>query len=264
LLFILQLTIRHSTIFYLIILIFFETMVTLLPINKDTIMPTIKDWPEDERPREKLLQRGPEALSDTELLALVLRSGDATSGNSAIDQGRVLIQRFGGLRDLAGATATELRSIKGIGPAKAAELLAVFELARRFGRSPLRPGDRYTTPQAVFAHFHERLRDHKRERFIALLLDSKNRLLREVGISEGSLTASIVHPREVFAPVVRESAAAVLFVHNHPSGDPAPSREDLDITLRLKEAGELMGVRVLDHIIIGSEGYVSLADRGLL
>lgn len=239
-------------------------MITLLPINKDTIMPTIKDWPEDERPREKLLQRGPEALSDTELLALVLRSGDATSGNSAIDQGRVLIQRFGGLRDLAGATVTELRSIKGIGPAKAAELLAVFELARRFGRSPLRPGDRYTTPQAVFAHFHERLRDHKRERFIALLLDSKNRLLREVGISEGSLTASIVHPREVFAPVVRESAAAVLFVHNHPSGDPAPSREDLDITLRLKEAGELMGVRVLDHIIIGSEGYVSLADRGLL
>jgi len=116
----------------------------------------------------------------------------------------------------------------------------------------------------VYEHFHERLRDHKRELFLALLLDSKNRLLREVRISEGSLTASIVHPREVFAPVVREAAAAVLFVHNHPSGDPQPSREDLEITRRLKEAGDLMGVRVLDHVIIGSEGYVSLADRGLL
>ncbi|ABA87328.1 protein of unknown function DUF2466 [Syntrophotalea carbinolica DSM 2380] len=227
-------------------------------------MPAIKDWPEDERPREKLLHRGAEALSDAELLALILRSGDAASGHSALDQGRLLIQQFDTLRQMATATTSELQAIKGIGPAKAAELQAVFELARRFGRNPLRPGDRYTSPQAVFAHFHERLRDHKRERFIALLLDSKNRLLREVGISEGSLTASIVHPRDVFAPVVRESAAAVLFVHNHPSGDPSPSREDLDITQRLREVGELMGVRVLDHIIIGDEGYVSLADRGVL
>jgi DNA repair protein RadC len=227
-------------------------------------MPAIKNWPEDDRPREKLLHRGAETLSVAELLALILRNGDASSGTSAIDQGRQLMQRFADLRSLAAATVAELQTIKGIGPAKAAELLAVFELARRFSCSPLRPGDRYTTPQAVFAHFHERLRAIKRERFIALLLDSKNRLLREVGISEGSLTASIVHPREVFGPVVRESAAAVLFVHNHPSGDPTPSREDLDITQRLKEAGDLMGVRVLDHIIIGSEDYVSLADRGLL
>lgn len=227
-------------------------------------MPPIKTWPEEERPREKLLLRGPAALSDAELLALILRTGDASTNSSAIDQGRRLLQRFGCLRTLAGATVTELQAIPGVGPAKTAELMAVFELARRFGRSPLRPGDRYTTPQAVFAHYYEHLRDHKRERFIALLLDSKNRLLREVAISEGSLTASIVHPREVFAPVVRESAAAVLFVHNHPSGDPSPSREDLDITRRLKEVGEIMGVRVLDHIIIGNEGYVSLADRGLL
>ncbi|APG24688.1 MULTISPECIES: RadC family protein [Syntrophotalea] len=227
-------------------------------------MPAIKTWPENERPREKLLSRGPEALTEAELLALVLRNGDASSGSNALEQGRALLKRFGCLRKLGAATVPELLKMRGIGPAKAAELLAVFELARRFGCNPLRPGERYTTPQAVFAHFHERLRDHKRERFIALLLDSKNRLLREVAISEGSLTASIVHPREVFGPVVRESAAAVLFVHNHPSGDPAPSREDLEITQRLREAGDLMGVRVLDHIIIGSEGYVSLADRGLL
>jgi DNA repair protein RadC len=227
-------------------------------------MPRIKEWPEDERPREKLLQRGPEALSEAELLALVLRTGDASSRSSALDHARLLLQRFGSLRRLGTATISELCAIKGIGPAKAAELLAVFELARRFGRTPLRPGSRYSSPQEVFDHFHERLCDHRRERFIALLLDSKNRLLREVGISEGSLTASIVHPREVFAPVVRESAAAVLFVHNHPSGDPTPSSEDLEITRRLKEAGDLMGVRVLDHVIIGNENFVSLADRGLL
>jgi DNA repair protein RadC len=142
--------------------------------------------------------------------------------------------------------------------------LAVFQIARRFATKALRPGDRFTSSAEVFRHYHERLRDRRKEVFLALLLDSKNRVLREVQVSEGSLTASIVHPREVFAPVVRESAAAVLFIHNHPSGDPTPSREDLEITSRLREAGELMGVRVLDHIIIGSGDYVSLADRGLL
>jgi len=142
--------------------------------------------------------------------------------------------------------------------------LAVGELARRLAATPLRHGERFTTSAEVFAHFHERLRDRRKEVFLTLLLDSKNRLLREVQVSEGSLNASIVHPREVFTPVVRESAAAVLLVHNHPSGDPTPSREDLELTGRLREAGELMGVRVLDHVIIGSGCYVSLADRGLL
>jgi DNA repair protein RadC len=227
-------------------------------------MRCIKDWPADERPREKLLSRGPQALSDAELLALILRTGDAASKMSALDHARLLLSRFNSLRDLAAATSAELQEIKGIGQAKAAELQAVFEIARRFGEQRLRPGDRYTSPEEVYRHFLPRLRDHKREVFLALLLDSKNRLLREVQISEGSLTASIVHPREVFAAVVRDSAAAVLLVHNHPSGDPTPSREDREISLRLKEAGELMGVRVLDHIIIGDEGYVSLADQGFL
>jgi DNA repair protein RadC len=227
-------------------------------------MRGIKQWPVEERPREKLLARGPQALSDAELLALVLRTGDASSRTTAIDQARLLLSRFGSLRSLSAASAAELQEVKGVGKAKAAELQAVFELARRFGEERMRPGDRYTSPEEVFQHFLPRLRDHKREVFLALLLDSKNRLLREVRISEGSLTASIVHPREVFAAVVRDSAAAVLLVHNHPSGDPTPSREDREISIRLKEAGELMGVRVLDHIIIGDEGYVSLADRGLL
>jgi len=227
-------------------------------------MRRIKDWPVAERPREKLLKQGAEALSDAELLALVLRTGDAGSQASALDHGRMLLARFGSLRRLAGATIGELCELRGIGPAKAAELLAVFQIARRFASQDLRPGDRFTSSAEVFQHYHERLRDRRKEVFLALLLDSKNRVLREVQVSEGSLTASIVHPREVFAPVVRESAAAVLFIHNHPSGDPTPSREDLEITTRLREAGELMGVRVLDHIIIGSGDYVSFVDRGLL
>jgi len=226
-------------------------------------LTTIKDWPLGERPREKLLNRGPGALSDAELLALVLRTGAASCRVSALDQARLLLQRFGDLRSLAAATTSELCAFPGIGPAKAAELQGVFELARRFGRTELRPGDRYTSSREVFLHYHEQLRDRKKETFLTLLLDSKNRLIREIQVSEGSLNASIVHPREVFAPAVREAAAAVLFIHNHPSGDPTPSREDLELTGRLRQAGELMGVRVLDHVIIGNGQYVSFVDRGL-
>jgi len=227
-------------------------------------MSCIKDWPVADRPREKLLSTSPEALSDSELLALILRSGHAARGTSALDLARDLLNGFGSLRALASVTAAELCQVPGIGPAKAAEILALGELSRRFAATPLSPGARFTSSREVFAHFHERLRDRKKEVFLTLLLDSKNRVLREIQVSEGSLNASIVHPREVFQPVIRESAAAVLFIHNHPSGDPAPSREDLELTTRLRDAGALMGVRVLDHIIIGSGRYVSLADQGLL
>jgi len=226
-------------------------------------MRCIKNWPESARPRERLLARGPEVLNDAELLALILRSGSAAEGNTAVDMARKLIGHFGDLRRLAAATIAELCAFAGIGPAKAAEIQALFELARRFARSEIRPGTRLTSSQDVFDHFHERLRARRNEVFISLLLDSKNRLLREVQVSEGSLNASIVHPREVFAPVIRESAAAVLFVHNHPSGDPTPSREDIELTARLRDAGELMGVKVLDHIIVGNGDYVSFCDRGL-
>ncbi len=227
-------------------------------------MRRIKDWPADERPREKLLAQGAETLTDAELLALIIRTGDAGSGNSAVDLARGLLGRFGSLRQLATASITELCQQPGIGPAKAAEVQALFQIARRFADQRLQPGQAYRCSNDAFLHFHERLGAYRKELFLALLLDSKNRLIREVQISEGSLNASIVHPREVFAPVLRESAAAILFVHNHPSGDPTPSREDLEITDRLKQVGELMGVRVLDHIIIGNGDYVSLADRGLL
>ena len=226
-------------------------------------MHRIKNWPESDRPRERLLSQGPEPLSDAELLALILRTGNAADGTTAVDQARSLITRFGDLRSLAAATTTELRQQSGIGPAKAAEIQALFELARRFACSDIKPGVRLTSSKEVFTHFHERLRNRKKEVFITLLLDSKNRLIREIQVSEGSLNASIVHPREVFAPVIRESAAGVLFVHNHPSGDPEPSREDIELTQRLREAGQLMGVRVLDHIIVGNGCYTSFCDKGL-
>ncbi|MFO7577646.1 MAG: DNA repair protein RadC [Pelovirga sp.] len=227
-------------------------------------MQRIKDWPADERPREKLIARGAEHLTDAELLALIIRSGAAAGRMSAVDLARELLGHFGSLRRLAAATITELCQQPGIGPAKAAEIQALFQIARRFADQRLQPGHIYRSSSDAFYHFHERLCDYRREVFLALLLDSKNRLIREVRISEGSLNASIVHPREVFAPALKESAAAVLFVHNHPSGDPTPSREDLEITSRLKSAGDLLGIRVLDHIIIDNGAYVSLADPGEL
>lgn len=224
----------------------------------------IKDWPEEDRPREKLLRQGAAALTDAELLALVLRTGDAASGTSAVDQGRLLLQQLGNLERLAAAEGADLCRVPGVGPAKAAGLQAVFELCRRLQGRALTIGAPYGCAADVYRHYQPRLGPLRKERFLALLLDVRHRLLKEICISEGSLTASIVHPREVFAPVVRESAAAVLLVHNHPSGDPTPSAEDRELTRRLAEAGRIMGVRVLDHVIVGREGYVSLAAEGLL
>lgn len=224
----------------------------------------IRDWPEDERPREKLLKQGAAALSDAELLALVLRTGDAAAGKSAIDLGRELLTRFGGnLRELAVAELNELQQIKGLGLAKAASVKAAFTLGSRFQARRLETLERFTTPLQIFEFFHHELRDLRKELFLVLLLDGKNRIMRKVQISEGSLSQSLVHPREVFAPAVRESAAAMILMHNHPSGDPAPSREDREITRRLQEAGDLLGIRVLDHIIIGDGGYFSFVESGV-
>ena len=225
---------------------------------------SIKCWPLPERPREKLLRQGAEALSDAELLALVLRTGCSSSQQSALDQARELLRVFENLNRLAEAVSSELRQIPGIGPAKAAELLAVFELSRRLSSFSLEPGTRLQSAADVYHHLHARMRPLKREQFHLLLLDCKHRIIRELMISEGSLTASIVHPREVFKPIIRESAAAVIMVHNHPSGDPEPSREDVSLTQRMHQAGELMGIRVLDHVIIGHDRFTSLSELGLL
>lgn len=225
----------------------------------------IKEWPADERPREKMQKTGAASLSDAELLALVIRSGDPSTKQSAIDLGRELIKHFSGnLRELASADLSELCAIKGVGLAKATSVKAAFTLASRFKDRKLERFDRFTSPQQVFDYFNHEFRDSRKEYFLVLLLDGKNRIIRRVQISEGSLNQSIVHPREVFSPAVKETSAAVILVHNHPTGDPAPSSEDIAITRRLKEAGEIMGIKVLDHIIIGDGEYVSFVERGLL
>jgi DNA repair protein RadC len=225
---------------------------------------TIKDWPAADRPREKLLDKGAHALSETELLAIVLRNGNASTGETAIDHARLLLTRFGGLSGIDKASISELGSLKGIGPAKVAQIKASLEIARRVGNHKWEVGQPLRSSEDVFRHFRDSLGNEKRELFFVVLLNNKNRKIREVKISEGSLTASLVHPREVYNPVIRESAAAVIFVHNHPSGDPAPSQEDIEITRRLKEVGDLMGVRVLDHVVIGLERYYSFSDKGML
>ena len=225
---------------------------------------TIKDWPQEDRPREKLLAKGPQSLSETELLAIILRNGNASTGESAVDHARLLLNQFGGLKGIDDASTSEICLVKGIGPAKVAQLKACLEIGKRVGSQKWETGQPLHSAQDVYHHFRESLGREKREFFYVVLLNNKNRKMREVKVSEGSLTASLVHPREVYNPVIRESAAGVIFVHNHPSGDPAPSPEDIDITKRLKEVGDVMGVRVLDHVVIGHDRYFSFNDRGML
>lgn len=223
----------------------------------------IRTWPESERPREKLAEHGSATLSNAELLAIILRTGDASSGQSALDHGRALISRFdNSFRKLEEASIAELCEVKGIGPAKAAQIKASLEIAKRFSQQEIPRGESFRSSADVFNHYREQLGGLKKEEFHVLLLDAKNRKLKDVRISEGSLTSSLVHPREVFQPIIRESAAAAILVHNHPSGDPMPSQEDLKITQRLREVGEVMGVHILDHLVIGKGRYISFVDDG--
>jgi DNA repair protein RadC len=218
---------------------------------------SLRDWPSEDRPREKLAQAGADALSDSELLAILIRTG--SRGNSAMDLGRTLATA--GLDHLHASSFDELAARPGIGASRAAAILAAFELGRRLGRSPAERLD-LSTPEAVYRLCGPRLNHLRKERFLALALTTKNRLVREIMVSEGDLNSSIVHPREVFEPLIRLSAAAVIFVHNHPSGDPNPSRRDVDITQRLRQVGELLGIRVLDHIVVATEGFYSFQSHG--
>ena len=224
----------------------------------------IKEWPEDERPRERLLHSGEEALSNVQLLAILLRTGDRASGATAVDLARRLLQAHKNLEGLSMATVAELCQTPGIGMAKACEIKAAFEMGRRLQAGRVGPLQQCRSSKEVASYYMPLLRDKKREQFQVVLLDRKNRIVREVMVSQGSLTASVVHPREVFNPAIRDSAAAVIFVHNHPSGDPQPSQEDRALTTRLAEAGRLLGIQVLDHIIIGRDTYLSFADEGFL
>jgi len=208
-----------------------------------------------------MAKHGMSAMSDADLLALLLGTGHRSAGNAEA-LARTLLVRFTDIRGVVSAASAELSALPGMGQVRAARLLAAGELAKRLASEALEPGVAVTCSDVVFAHFGPLLADEKRETFHALLLDSKNRLVAKRRISEGSLGASLVHPREAFRPAVREAAASVLFLHNHPSGDPTPSDEDRRITARLRQAGELLGIPVLDHIVIGRHDYYSFADDG--
>jgi len=225
---------------------------------------SMKEWPKEDRPREKLFMLGPRNLSNTELLAILLGTGDRATGRSALDQARDLMQRFGSFRGIGSSSAGELCTCPGIGPAKGARVYAALEIATRMVKERISKGVPLHKSEEVFDYYYPRLRDVKREIFLVILLDSKNRIIKEEQISEGCLDVSVVHPREVFNTVIRQSAASVVFVHNHPSGDPSPSGEDIRLTQRLVEVGDLLGVKILDHIIIGEGEYVSFYDTGLL
>jgi DNA repair protein RadC len=221
----------------------------------------ITEWPSNERPRERLLEGGCGVLSDAELLALVLRSS-GVPGVTSVDRARQLLADVGGLGGLHRATPAELARQRGLGVASATAVLAALELGRRAACVRIDRGGVFRTSADVYAHFRGRLAVLRTESFHALLLDAKHRKIREVKISEGSLTASIVHPRELFVPAVRDSAAAMILVHNHPSGDPSPSTEDVELTRRLRQAGDIIGIRVLDHVIVAADGHFSFVDAG--
>ena len=221
----------------------------------------MKLLPADDRPREKLIEHGPDILSNSELLAILIRTG--TPQRSALDIARELTDDDGFYSNIAKArSVADLSKIKGLGPAKAATILAAVELGRRVAGAQPQKKIRFSSPEACVNFLMPRLRYEGNEKFVVMLLDSKNQLIKMQQVSEGSLNASVVHPREVFAPAVLHRAACVLAAHNHPSGDPAPSREDRRLTSALKETGIVMGIPLLDHIIIGDGRYFSFRENG--
>ncbi|NLM69790.1 MAG: DNA repair protein RadC [Firmicutes bacterium] len=222
----------------------------------------IKDLPVQERPRERLLQYGPEYLSNRELLAILLETG--TRNQSVFALADQLIAHFGSLRALACATYEEMAEIKGIGPAKAARVIAAFELTKRLSNSSLEVREVIRSPQDAADIVMDEMSLLDREHFVILMLNTKHAVIAKKVVSIGHLNASLVHPRELFKDVIKKSSAAVILVHNHPSGDPTPSEDDIRVTQRLCEAGRLLGISVLDHIVIGDKSYVSFREQGLI
>lgn len=221
----------------------------------------LRELPAEERPRERLITYGADALSTAELLAVLLRTGSEQS--SAVGLAEHLLAHFGNLRGVANATIEELACVHGIGPAKAAQIKAAIEFGRRLIAASPEERPKIRSPRDIYNLLGPSLRDEKREHFIALLLDTKNGVLRSRTVSVGDLSSSIVHPREVFAEAIRHGAASLIVAHNHPSGDPTPSPEDIAVTRRLAEAGELLGIELLDHIVLGDNRWTSLKEKGL-
>lgn len=222
----------------------------------------IKDLSAEDRPRERLIHHGAESLSNQELLAILLRTG--TKEESVLQLANRLLHHFEGLRLLKGASLEEMTTIKGIGTAKAVQILAAIELGRRINN--LQHDERFVirTPQDGANYVMNDMRFLAQEHFVCLYLNVKNQVIHRQTLFIGSLNASIVHPREVFKEALRRSAASIICFHNHPSGDPSPSKEDIEVTKRLAECGKIMGIEILDHLIIGEKKFVSLKEKGYL
>ena len=222
---------------------------------------TIHDLPKDERPRERLVKFGEQALSAQELLQLIL--GRGVAGESVAVTAQKLLAQFGSLQKLAEASIEELSFIKGIGLAKAAQIRAAFEIGRRLStQAPSYKSKELTDPEKVYRLIKSKLRDYHKEHFYIIALNSRNYSIAEVSV--GSLNASIVHPREVFAEAIKNKAASVVFAHNHPSGDPEPSEDDLLLTKKLVESGKILGIEVFDHIIVVKDDFFSFKNKGLI
>lgn len=222
----------------------------------------IKDVPKEDRPRERLLKLGSSHLSNQELLATLLGSG--TKEESVMALSNRVLMHFEGLKLLNDATIEELIAIKGIGTAKGVLMLAAIELGKRMNQ--YRPNDRYVirSPEDGADYVMEEMRSLNQEHFVVLFLNTKNQIIHRQTIFIGSLNTSIVHPREVFREAVKRSAASIIVAHNHPSGDPTPSQEDIHVTRRLVESGKMIGIELLDHLIIGDRKFVSLKEKGYL
>jgi len=224
---------------------------------------TVHDIPFSERPRERLIKHGVAALSQQELLALIL--GRGTRGESVMVTAQSLLSEFRTIKKLATASVEEITSVKGIGIAKATQIKAALELSKRLEEhdNP-RPKIAVKSPEDVIKAVENQVKGKKKEHFYVLSLDTRNRLIESEEVSKGNLDSSIVHPREVFQKAISNSAASVIFVHNHPSDDPTPSSDDIQLTKRLIEVGELMGIEVLDHIIVCDHAYLSMKAKNLL
>ena len=221
-------------------------------------MPKIKDIPKIERPREKLEKYGPEKLSNAELLAILLRTG--TKGINAVELSRKIFSKFTGSK-IAEADFSDLKSTFGLGGTKAAEILACFELGKRILKD--KKFELILNPKDVWENLKD-IRDNKREHFVIFYLDARNQEIQREVISIGILNANLIHPREVFEPAIHHCAAQILISHNHPSGDTTPSEDDVAVTKRLIEAGKILGIEIIDHVIVSKNSFLSLKCEGLL
>jgi DNA repair protein RadC len=222
----------------------------------------ITEWPKDERPREKMMNHGSGTLSDAELLAILIRTG---AGNiTAVDLAKTLLKEYKSLETLASRTLQELKQFKGLGEAKSISLIAAFEIGRRTASHQRTEKLQIRSPEDVVKRYQPLLRDLQQEIFKVLLLDSANHILRDVTVSEGILNSSLVHPREVFRPAIMEPASSIILLHNHPSGNPEPSTDDIQITRQIVEASKVIGIPVHVHIILTANSFTSFAERGFL